>query len=140
MICKIRFVIHKMIDLILKSIAFGTDRSRFTEYKRSVEDKNIGPLIKTVMNRCIHCTRCIRFATEVCSLYFLCFFHFYKIAGVEDLGMTGRSADSQVGTYVEKMFGSELSGNVIDLCPVGALTSKPYAFTARSWELTRTGM
>eukprot|EP00698_Gefionella_okellyi_P018654 TRINITY_DN5620_c0_g2_i1.p1 TRINITY_DN5620_c0_g2~~TRINITY_DN5620_c0_g2_i1.p1 ORF type:complete len:738 (-),score=161.03 TRINITY_DN5620_c0_g2_i1:111-2021(-) len=110
-------------DLQDQSMVYGADRSRFTEYKRSVEDKNIGPLVKTVMTRCIHCTRCVRFATEV--------------AGVQDLGMTGRGAESQIGTYVEKMFGSELSGNIVDLCPVGALTSKPYAFTARSWELTR---
>jgi len=91
---------------------------------RAVEDKNIGPLIKTIMTRCIHCTRCIRFASEV--------------AGVDDLGTTGRGGDMQVGTYVEKMFLSELSGNVIDLCPVGALTSKPYAFMARPWETRRT--
>lgn len=100
---------------------FGSDRSRFTDIKfdgkRAVEDKNIGPLVKTIMTRCIHCTRCIRFASEV--------------AGVDDLGTTGRGGDMQVGTYVEKLFASELSGNVIDLCPVGALTSKPYAFTAR---------
>ena len=91
---------------------------------RAVEDKNIGPLIKTIMTRCIHCTRCIRFASEV--------------AGVDDLGTTGRGGDMQVGTYVEKMFLSELSGNVSDLCPVGALTSKPYAFMARPWETRRT--
>lgn len=84
----------------------------------------MGPLIKTIMTRCIHCTRCIRFASEV--------------AGVDDFGTTGRGSDMQVGTYVEKMLMSELSGNVIDLCPVGALTSKPYAFTARPWELRRT--
>jgi NADH dehydrogenase (ubiquinone) Fe-S protein 1 len=111
-------------DLQDQSMAFGSDRSRFTdvEYtgKRAVEDKNIGPLVKTIMTRCIHCTRCIRFAHEV--------------AGVEDLGTTGRGSDMQVGTYVEKLFESELSGNVIDLCPVGALTSKPYSFTARPWE------
>ncbi len=87
---------------------------------RSVEDKNIGPLVKTSMNRCIHCTRCIRFGNEV--------------AGVSDLGSTGRGGDMVIGTYVERLFMSELSGNVIDLCPVGALTSKPYAFTARPWE------
>ena len=91
---------------------------------RAVEDKNVGPLIKTIMTRCIHCTRCIRFASEV--------------AGVDDLGTTGRGSDMQVGTYVEKMFLSELSGNVIDLCPVGALTSKPYAFMARPWETRKT--
>lgn len=111
-------------DLQDQSMVFGSDRSRFTDInfagKRAVEDKNIGPLVKTIMTRCIHCTRCIRFASEV--------------AGVEDLGTTGRGSDMQVGTYVEKLFKSELSGNVIDLCPVGALTSKPYAFTARPWE------
>ncbi|KAK6165367.1 hypothetical protein SNE40_022308 [Patella caerulea] len=111
-------------DLQDQSMVFGSDRSRFTDVaftgKRAVEDKNVGPLVKTIMTRCIHCTRCIRFASEV--------------AGVDDLGTTGRGNDMQVGTYVEKMFKSELSGNVIDLCPVGALTSKPYAFTARPWE------
>lgn len=115
-------------DLQDQSMAFGSDRSRFVDNqfsgKRAVEDKNIGPLVKTIMTRCIHCTRCIRFGTEV--------------AGVEDLGTTGRGGDMQVGTYVEKMFRSELSGNVIDLCPVGALTSKPYSFTARPWELRKT--
>ncbi|CAG0921577.1 unnamed protein product [Notodromas monacha] len=115
-------------DLQDQSMAFGSDRSRFTDNafsgKRAVEDKNMGPLIKTYMTRCIHCTRCIRFASEV--------------AGVEDLGTTGRGSDMQVGTYVEKMLSSELSGNVIDLCPVGALTSKPYAFTARPWETRKT--
>jgi NADH dehydrogenase (ubiquinone) Fe-S protein 1 len=111
-------------DLQDQSMTFGSDRSRFTDNefggKRAVEDKNIGPLVKTIMTRCIHCTRCIRFASE--------------IAGVDDLGTTGRGSDMQVGTYVEKLFKSELSGNVIDLCPVGALTSKPYSFTARPWE------
>jgi len=115
-------------DLQDQSVAFGSDRSRFTDInftgKRAVEDKNVGPLIKTIMTRCIHCTRCIRFASEV--------------AGVDDLGTTGRGGDMQVGTYVEKMFLSELSGNVIDLCPVGALTSKPYAFLARPWETRKT--
>ncbi|KAJ8282161.1 hypothetical protein COCON_G00046800 [Conger conger] len=111
-------------DLQDQSMMFGTDRSRFTEGKRAVEDKNIGPLIKTIMTRCIQCTRCIRFASEV--------------AGVEDLGTTGRGNSMQVGTYVEKMFMSELSGNVIDICPVGALTSKPYAFTSRPWETRKT--
>ncbi|XP_076183124.1 NADH dehydrogenase (ubiquinone) 75 kDa subunit isoform X2 [Ptiloglossa arizonensis] len=115
-------------DLQDQSMAFGSDRSRFVDInysgKRAVEDKDIGPLIKTVMTRCIHCTRCIRFASEV--------------AGVDDLGTTGRGNDMQVGTYVEKMFLSELSGNIIDLCPVGALTSKPYAFVARPWETRRT--
>lgn len=115
-------------DLQDQSMAFGNDRSRFEDInysgKRAVEDKDIGPLIKTIMTRCIHCTRCIRFASEV--------------AGIDDLGTTGRGNDMQVGTYVEKMFLSELSGNIIDLCPVGALTSKPYAFVARPWETRRT--
>uniref|UniRef100_A0A3B3WNQ5 NADH-ubiquinone oxidoreductase 75 kDa subunit, mitochondrial n=3 Tax=Poecilia mexicana TaxID=48701 RepID=A0A3B3WNQ5_9TELE len=111
-------------DLQDQSMQFGSDRSRFTEGKRAVEDKNIGPLIKTIMTRCIQCTRCVRFASE--------------IAGVEDLGTTGRGNDLQIGTYVEKMFMSELSGNIIDICPVGALTSKPYAFTARPWETRKT--
>ena len=111
-------------DLQDQAVAFGSDRSRFFETKRGVEDKNCGPLIKTIMTRCIHCTRCVRFATEV--------------AGVEDLGTTGRGRETEIGTYVEKVFGSELSGNVIDLCPVGALTSKPYAFMARPWELRST--
>ncbi|XP_049275655.1 NADH-ubiquinone oxidoreductase 75 kDa subunit, mitochondrial-like isoform X2 [Rhipicephalus sanguineus] len=111
-------------DLQDQSMAFGNDRSRFTDLrysgKRAVEDKDVGPLVKTIMTRCIQCTRCIRFASEV--------------AGVDDLGTTGRGNDMQVGTYVKKMFMSELSGNVIDLCPVGALTSKPYSFVARPWE------
>ncbi|KAL3045593.1 hypothetical protein OYC64_013790 [Pagothenia borchgrevinki] len=111
-------------DLQDQSMQFGSDRSRFTEGKRAVEDKNIGPLIKTIMTRCIQCTRCVRFASE--------------IAGVEDLGTTGRGNNLQIGTYVEKMFMSELSGNVIDICPVGALTSKPYAFTSRPWETRKT--
>lgn len=115
-------------DLQDESMAFGSDRSRFTDIyytgKRAVEDKDIGPLVKTIMTRCIHCTRCIRFASEV--------------AGVDDLGTTGRGSDMQVGTYVEKVLGSELSGNIIDLCPVGALTSKPYSFTARPWETRKT--
>ncbi|KAJ8683657.1 hypothetical protein QAD02_019449 [Eretmocerus hayati] len=115
-------------DLQDQSMAFGNDRSRFVDInftgKRAVEDKDIGPLIKTVMTRCIHCTRCIRFASE--------------IAGIDDLGTTGRGNEMQVGTYVEKMFLSEVSGNIIDLCPVGALTSKPYAFVARPWENHRT--
>eukprot|EP00047_Mylnosiga_fluctuans_P003100 m.227498 g.227498 ORF g.227498 m.227498 type:complete len:717 (+) comp11596_c0_seq1:21-2171(+) len=114
-------------DLQDQSMAFGSDRGRFVDAditgKRAVEDKNIGPLVKTIMNRCIHCTRCVRFGSEV--------------AGVDDLGTTGRGGQMQIGTYIEKMFESELSGNVIDLCPVGALTSKPYSFTARPWELRR---
>lgn len=116
-------------DLQDQAMQFGSDRSRFTDHlftgKRAVEDKNLGPLVKTSMNRCIHCTRCIRFASEV--------------AGVDDLGTTGRGGEMQVGTYIEKLFASEVSGNVIDLCPVGALTSKPYAFTARPWELRKVG-
>ena len=102
---------------------YGADRGRFHEIggKRATEDKNIGPLIKTSMNRCIHCTRCIRFANDV--------------AGAPELGSTGRGNDMQIGTYLEKNLDSEMSGNVIDLCPVGALTSKPYAFRARPWEL-----
>ncbi|XP_050099755.1 NADH-ubiquinone oxidoreductase 75 kDa subunit, mitochondrial [Anopheles aquasalis] len=114
-------------DLQDQAMAFGSDRSRFTDIhhtgKRAVEDKDIGPLIKTIMTRCIHCTRCIRFASEV--------------AGVDDLGTTGRGNDMQIGTYVEKFFLSELSGNVIDLCPVGALTNKPYSFVARPWEIRK---
>uniref|UniRef100_A0A7G3ATU5 NADH-ubiquinone oxidoreductase 75 kDa subunit, mitochondrial n=1 Tax=Lutzomyia longipalpis TaxID=7200 RepID=A0A7G3ATU5_LUTLO len=114
-------------DLQDQAMAFGSDRSRFTDIdhsgKRAVEDKDIGPLVKTIMTRCIHCTRCIRFASEV--------------AGVDDLGTTGRGNDMQVGTYVEKLFMSELSGNIIDLCPVGALTSKPYSFVARPWEIRK---
>jgi len=111
-------------DLQDQAFVYGSDRSRFLETKRSVEDKNLGPLVKTVMTRCIHCTRCVRFAKEV--------------AGVEDLGVTGRGNASEIGTYVNKLMSSELSGNVIDICPVGALTSKPYAFTARQWELKNT--
>jgi len=103
-------------DLQDQAMIFGSDRGRFFEYKRSVEDKYIGPLIKTIMTRCIHCTRCVRFGTE--------------IAGVEALGTTGRGRDTEIGTYVEKMFDSELSGNVIDLCPVGALTEKSYSFSS----------
>ncbi|MBV8976151.1 MAG: NADH-quinone oxidoreductase subunit G [Alphaproteobacteria bacterium] len=97
---------------------------RFNENKRAVEDKHMGPLVKTIMTRCIQCTRCVRFATEV--------------AGVPDLGATGRGEDMEITTYLEKAFASELSGNVVDLCPVGALTSKPYAFNARPWELGKT--
>ena len=108
-------------DLQDQAFLFGSDRTRFYEYKRSVSDKNCGPLIKTVMTRCIHCTRCVRFAAEV--------------AGVEDLGTTNRGRETEIGTYVQKVFDSELSGNVVDLCPVGALTSKPYAFSSRPWEL-----
>lgn len=110
-------------DLQDQSMRYGADRGRFHELsgKRGVEDKNMGPLIKTSMNRCIHCTRCIRFANDV--------------AGAPELGSTGRGNDMQIGTYLETALDSEMSGNVIDLCPVGALTSKPYAFRARPWEL-----
>ena len=108
-------------DLQDQSLFFGIAKKRFYNFKRVVTDKNIGPIVKTVMTRCIHCTRCVRFASE--------------IAGTEDLGMFGRGLDSEIGTYVTKTFQSELSGNIIDLCPVGALTSKPYPFVSRSWEL-----
>jgi NADH-quinone oxidoreductase subunit G len=111
----------------LQDQAMGYGRAafhRFNENKRAVEDKNMGPLVKTIMTRCIQCTRCVRFATEV--------------AGVPDLGATGRGEDMEITTYLEKAFASELSGNVVDLCPVGALTAKPYAFNARPWELRKT--
>jgi NADH-quinone oxidoreductase subunit G len=111
----------------LQDQAMGYGRAafhRFNENKRAVEDKYMGPLVATVMTRCIQCTRCVRFATEV--------------AGVPDLGATGRGEDMEITTYLEKAFASELSGNVVDLCPVGALTSKPYAFNARPWELRKT--
>jgi NADH-quinone oxidoreductase subunit G len=111
-------------DLQDQAVGYGMDHSRYAENKRAVKDKNLGPLVKTVMTRCIHCTRCIRFATE--------------IAGVPELGATARGESMEVGTYVEKALTSELSGNLIDICPVGALTSKPYAFVARSWELKKT--
>ena len=111
-------------DLQDQSMSYGFDRGRYHENKRAVPDHNFGPLIKTFMNRCIHCTRCIRFVTEV--------------AGVPELGATGRGEHMEVGTYIEKALSSELSGNIVDLCPVGALTSKPYAFAARPWELTKT--
>lgn len=111
-------------DLQDQAMGYGHDRSRFSENKRAVKDKYMGPLISTVMTRCIHCTRCIRFASEV--------------AGVPELGATGRGENMEVGTYVGKALTSELSGNMIDLCPVGALTNAPYAFNARSWELKKT--
>jgi NADH-quinone oxidoreductase subunit G len=111
-------------DLQDQAMAYGVDASRFQENKRAVEDKYIGVLVKTIMNRCIHCTRCIRFTTEV--------------AGVADLGAIGRGEDMEITTYLEHAMSSELQGNVVDLCPVGALTSKPYAFTARPWELSKT--
>ncbi|HEX6956994.1 MAG TPA: NADH-quinone oxidoreductase subunit NuoG [Ferrovibrio sp.] len=111
-------------DLQDQAMGYGRGFSRYEENKRAVKDKYMGPLIETVMTRCIHCTRCIRFAQE--------------IAGVPELGAIGRGEDMQITTYLEQAMTSELSGNVIDLCPVGALTSKPYAFTARSWELRKT--
>jgi NADH-quinone oxidoreductase subunit G len=111
-------------DLQDQAMAYGFDRSRFEENKRAVRDKDFGPLVETHMTRCIHCTRCIRFLTE--------------IAGVQELGATHRGEDMEITTYIERALGSELSANIIDLCPVGALTSKPYAFVARPWELTKT--
>ena len=111
-------------DLQDQSLFYGLDSSRYTENKRQVEEKYMGPLIKTEMTRCIHCTRCIRFATEV--------------AGIPELGAIGRGEDMEITTYLEKSMESELSANVIDLCPVGALTSKPYAFEARPWDLKKT--
>lgn len=110
-------------DLQDQSLFFGITKKRFYSFKRVVTDKNLGPIVKTVMTRCIHCTRCVRFATEV--------------AGVEDLGVFGRGMNSEIGTYVNKIFQSELSGNVVDICPVGALTSKPYPFVGRNWELKK---
>ena len=111
-------------DLQDQSMFYGVDKSRFKENKRSVPEKNMGPLIKTQMTRCIHCTRCVRFATE--------------IAGVPEIGAIGRGEDMQITTYLEQSMQSELSANVVDLCPVGALTSKPYVFEARPWELKKT--
>jgi NADH-quinone oxidoreductase subunit G len=111
-------------DLQDQAMAYGVDSSRYWENKRAVEDKYIGVLVKTSMNRCIHCTRCVRFATEV--------------AGVPELGAIGRGEDMEITTYLEQAMTSELQSNVVDLCPVGALTSKPYAFTARPWELNKT--
>ena len=111
-------------DLQDQAMAYGVDSSRFQENKRAVEDKYLGALVKTSMNRCIQCTRCVRFATEV--------------AGVPELGAIGRGEDMEITTYLEHAMVSELQGNVVDLCPVGALTSKPYAFVARPWELSKT--
>ncbi|MBB6013289.1 NADH-quinone oxidoreductase subunit G [Aquamicrobium lusatiense] len=111
-------------DLQDQAMAFGVDSSRFHENKRAVEDKYIGPLVKTIMTRCIHCTRCVRFTTEV--------------AGISELGLIGRGEDAEITTYLEQAMTSEMQGNVIDLCPVGALTARPYAFQARPWELTKT--
>src|SRR5438132_5704376 len=110
-------------DLQDQAMAYGFDRGRFDENKRAVRDKDLGPLVASSMNRCIHCTRCIRFLTE--------------IAGVEELGATGRGEDMEIGTYIERALSSELSANIIDLCPVGALTSKRYAFVARPWGLRK---
>jgi NADH-quinone oxidoreductase subunit G len=111
-------------DLQDQAMTYGMDGSRYKENKRAVEEKYIGPLVKTIMTRCIHCTRCIRFSTEV--------------AGVPELGAIGRGEDMEITTYLEHAMTSELQSNVVDLCPVGALTSKPYAFSARSWELGKT--
>jgi NADH-quinone oxidoreductase subunit G len=111
-------------DLQDQSLYYGVDKSRFVENKRDVKEKYMGPLIKTQMTRCIHCTRCVRFATEV--------------AGIPEIGAIGRGENMEITTYLEKSMESELSANVIDLCPVGALTSKPYAFEARPWELKKT--
>ena len=111
-------------DLQDQSMFYGVDKSRYKENKREVPEKNMGPLIKTQMTRCIHCTRCVRFATEV--------------AGVPEIGAIGRGEDMQITTYLEQSMQSELSANVVDLCPVGALTSKPYVFEARPWELKKT--
>jgi NADH-quinone oxidoreductase subunit G len=110
-------------DLQDQAMGYGLDGSRFSENKRAVDNKHMGPLISTVMTRCIHCTRCVRFATEV--------------AGVPELGAIGRGESMEITTYLEKTLASELSANVIDLCPVGALTSRPYAFAARPWELNK---
>lgn len=111
-------------DLQDQAFKYGKGKNRYTENKRSVKDKNLGPLVKTEMTRCIHCTRCIRFSTEV--------------AGVPEMGAVNRGEHMEIASYLEKTLTSELSGNIIDLCPVGALTSKPYEFTARSWELEKT--
>jgi NADH-quinone oxidoreductase subunit G len=110
-------------DLQDQAMAYGRDFSRFEENKRAVDDKHMGPLVNTIMTRCIHCTRCVRFITEV--------------AGVQEIGLVNRGEDAAITTYLEQSLTSELSGNVIDLCPVGALTSKPYAFNARPWELDK---
>lgn len=111
-------------DLQDQAMAFGVDGSRYDENKRAVTNKDLGPLIRTIMTRCIHCTRCVRFTTEV--------------AGISDMGLIGRGESAEITSYLDKAVDSELSGNVIDLCPVGALTSKPYAFKARPWELKKT--
>ena len=111
-------------DLQDQALHYGFDKSRYEENKRAVKNKYMGPLVSTIMTRCIHCTRCVRFSTE--------------IAGVDDIGLLGRGENAEITTYLEKTIESELSGNVIDLCPVGALTNKPYAFQSRPWELKKT--
>ena len=111
-------------DLQDQAMAYGVDTTRYAENKRAVEDKNLGPLVKTSMTRCIQCTRCVRFMAEV--------------AGVEDIGAAGRGEDMEITSYLEKGLGSEMHANIIDLCPVGALTSKPNAFMARPWEMKKT--
>ena len=111
-------------DLQDQAMGYGVDTCRFAENKRAVEDKYLGALVKTSMNRCIQCTRCVRFAAEVC--------------GVPEMGATGRGEDMEITTYLESALTSELQGNLVDICPVGALTSKPYAFAARPWELGKT--
>ena len=111
-------------DLQDQAMAYGIDKNRYAENKRAVEDKYIGPLVRTKMTRCIHCTRCVRYTTEV--------------AGISELGLIGRGEDAEITTYLEQAMTSEMQGNVIDLCPVGALTSRPYQDTARPWELNKT--
>src|SRR6202142_1982564 len=111
-------------DLQDQAMGYGADASRFAENKRAVEDKYLGALVKTSMNRCIQCTRCVRFSAEVC--------------GAPEMGATGRGEDMEITTYLESALTSELQGNLVDICPVGALTSKPYAFAARPWELGKT--
>lgn len=111
-------------DLQDQAMAYGLSGSRFTEQKRAVDDLDLGPLVSTTMTRCISCTRCVRFTTEV--------------AGISQMGQTGRGEDAEITSYLNQTLDSNLQGNIIDLCPVGALTSKPYAFTARPWELTKT--
>ena len=111
-------------DLQDQAMAYGVDFSRFREAKRAVDDLDLGPLVETHMTRCISCTRCVRFTSEV--------------AGITQMGQTGRGEDAEITSYLNETLHSNLQGNIIDLCPVGALTSKPYAFTARPWELTKT--
>ncbi len=113
-------------DLQDQAMGYGVDTSRFAENKRAVEDKYIGALVKTSMNRCIQCTRCVRFSAEVC--------------GVPEMGAIGRGEDMEITTYLERALSSELQGNLVDICPVGALTSKPYAFAARPWELNKNSL